>query len=265
MSVARAYANLFTMGHCAPAVMRTLGDVSAPGKDWLVTLSAGMPGGIGNTGHECGAVTSSVMKASRRRSSPMGVLLAVAVLFVLFTALESVQPDEPAYALLSLVIAGLGIVALRVCGVSRQEMRLRFAPLSLVGGVLLAAATLLMLPILASSSGFVGWRWLPALVYAPSSGVAQEFFFRGTVLPALERAVPGRTGMALLMHSALFVVWHLRTFTLLPSPSVALVVATVLFLAGTAWGRQVQDDGTIVWSAAQHSLFLIAISMFDWA
>jgi C_GCAxxG_C_C family probable redox protein len=41
--------------------MRTIGDLSAPGKDWLVRFSAGMPGGIGNTGHECGAVTSSLV------------------------------------------------------------------------------------------------------------------------------------------------------------------------------------------------------------
>ena len=29
--------------------------------EWLVRLSAGMPGGIGNTGHECGAVTSPLV------------------------------------------------------------------------------------------------------------------------------------------------------------------------------------------------------------
>jgi C_GCAxxG_C_C family probable redox protein len=57
----RAFANLLRMGHCAPTVMRTIGDLSAPGKDWLVRFSAGMPGGIGNTGHECGAVTSSLV------------------------------------------------------------------------------------------------------------------------------------------------------------------------------------------------------------
>ncbi|MCU0505730.1 MAG: C-GCAxxG-C-C family protein, partial [Chloroflexi bacterium] len=42
--------------------MQTLVDVSSTGSsaetEWLVRLSAGMPGGIGNTGHECGAVTS---------------------------------------------------------------------------------------------------------------------------------------------------------------------------------------------------------------
>lgn len=54
----RAFANLTRMGHCAPTAMRTILDVSSADADWLVRLSAGMPGGIGDTGHECGAVTS---------------------------------------------------------------------------------------------------------------------------------------------------------------------------------------------------------------
>jgi C_GCAxxG_C_C family probable redox protein len=54
----RGFANLLRMGHCAPTAMQTILDVSATDKDWMVRLSAGMPGGIGNTGHECGAVTS---------------------------------------------------------------------------------------------------------------------------------------------------------------------------------------------------------------
>ncbi len=58
----RGFSNLLRMGHCAPTVMQTIVDVSsteAPTDgEWLVRLSAGMPGGIGNTGHECGAVTS---------------------------------------------------------------------------------------------------------------------------------------------------------------------------------------------------------------
>jgi C_GCAxxG_C_C family probable redox protein len=49
------------MGHCAPTVMQTLLDVSSMDKEWLVRLSAGMPGGIGNTGFECGAVTSPLV------------------------------------------------------------------------------------------------------------------------------------------------------------------------------------------------------------
>lgn len=54
-------ANLIRMGHCAPTVMQTLLDVASTQKEWLVKLSAGMPGGIGNTGFECGAVTSPLV------------------------------------------------------------------------------------------------------------------------------------------------------------------------------------------------------------
>jgi len=53
----RAFSNLLRMGHCAPTAMQTILDVSSTDKEWLVRLSGGMPGGIGNTGHECGAVT----------------------------------------------------------------------------------------------------------------------------------------------------------------------------------------------------------------
>jgi hypothetical protein len=46
--------------------MQTLLDVSSAEKEWLVRLSAGMPGGIGNTGFECGAVTSSLVLMGTR-------------------------------------------------------------------------------------------------------------------------------------------------------------------------------------------------------
>ncbi len=54
----RGFTNLLRMGHCAPTSMKTSLDVSSMDKEWLVKLSAGMPGGIGNTGHECGGFTS---------------------------------------------------------------------------------------------------------------------------------------------------------------------------------------------------------------
>ncbi len=62
----RAFSNLLRMGHCAPTVMQTISDVTSCEKEWLVRLSAGMPGGIGNTGHECGAVTSSLVQLGLR-------------------------------------------------------------------------------------------------------------------------------------------------------------------------------------------------------
>lgn len=62
----RAFANILRMGHCAPAVMQTILDVSSTRKEWLVRLSAGMPGGIGNTGFECGGVTSPLVLLGMR-------------------------------------------------------------------------------------------------------------------------------------------------------------------------------------------------------
>ena len=61
-----AFSNLLRMGHCAPTVMQTIMDISSVEKEWLVKLSAGMPGGIGNTGHECGAVTSPLVVLGTR-------------------------------------------------------------------------------------------------------------------------------------------------------------------------------------------------------
>ena len=65
--MSRALSNLLRMGHCAPSVACTLtgsaglaGRIHDPG-DWLVRLAAGLPGGIGNTGGECGGVTAPLL------------------------------------------------------------------------------------------------------------------------------------------------------------------------------------------------------------
>lgn len=57
--------NMLRMGHCAPAVMRTILDISERREDWPVRLVAGLPGGIGNTGFECGGLTSPVAMLGR--------------------------------------------------------------------------------------------------------------------------------------------------------------------------------------------------------
>jgi C_GCAxxG_C_C family probable redox protein len=41
--------------------MKTFVDASCTHQDWMVKLMSGMPGGIGNTGHECGAFTSPLV------------------------------------------------------------------------------------------------------------------------------------------------------------------------------------------------------------
>ena len=127
------------------------------------------------------------------------------------------------------------------------------------------ATTLLLLPILASSTSFSGWDWLPALIYAPASGIAQELYFRSSLLPGLERIFGYKRTTALVTQASIFVGFHLRTFRALPSLAIALVVAVVLFLAGCGWGWQVQRDRTVYWAMLQHSLFLMLMSMFTWS
>ena len=63
----RSVTNLLRMGHCAPTVMQTMLDASGTETCWLVKLTAGLPGGIGNTGGECGAVTSLLILLGLRR------------------------------------------------------------------------------------------------------------------------------------------------------------------------------------------------------
>jgi hypothetical protein len=58
---ARSMDNLLRMGHCAPAVMQTVLDLNHTEQEWLIKLMAGMPGGIGNTGFECGGITSPLV------------------------------------------------------------------------------------------------------------------------------------------------------------------------------------------------------------
>lgn len=57
----RGLSNLSRMGHCAPAVTQTILDLTRTDGDWLVRVAAGLPGGIGNTGFECGGVTAAVL------------------------------------------------------------------------------------------------------------------------------------------------------------------------------------------------------------
>ena len=58
----RGLSNLLKMGHCAPAVMQTLLDLGNTKEEWLVRMCAGLPGGIGNTGFECGEITAPLIQ-----------------------------------------------------------------------------------------------------------------------------------------------------------------------------------------------------------
>jgi len=76
----RSVSNLLRMGHCAPTVMQTMLDASDTEADWLVLLTAGLPGGIGNTGGECGGLTAPLVLMGlrhRREETPDGLPVVV--------------------------------------------------------------------------------------------------------------------------------------------------------------------------------------------
>jgi len=58
---ARSLNSLLTMGHCAPAVMKSLADLGGFDAEGPVRLAAGLPGGIGDSGGECGGLTSPLL------------------------------------------------------------------------------------------------------------------------------------------------------------------------------------------------------------
>ena len=62
----RSVSNLLRMGHCAPTVMQTMLDASDTEGQWLVLLMAGLPGGIANTGGECGGLTAPLVQIGLR-------------------------------------------------------------------------------------------------------------------------------------------------------------------------------------------------------
>jgi C_GCAxxG_C_C family probable redox protein len=64
----RSLANLLRMGHCAPTVMKTVLDSYQADAPWLVKLTAGLPGGIGNCGNECGGITSPLVLLGLRHA-----------------------------------------------------------------------------------------------------------------------------------------------------------------------------------------------------
>lgn len=211
-------------------------------------------------------MTTITPSATPRYLIPFGVALFITLIMgVAITVLDVLQPTEPVLAILAFIPGIISIAILSAAGLSRAELNLRLARASLPGLVALAATTLLLLPILGSSTGWTGWQWLPGLVYAPASGIAQEIYFRASLLPALERAVHGKRAIAILLHAVIFVGYHYRTFCSIRSLPITILVATVLFTAGCGWAWQVQRDRTVFWAIVQHSLFLMLMSMFEWA
>ncbi len=64
----RALSNLLRLGHCAPTVARTVLDAANVRSAALIRAAGGLPGGIANTGEECGGITGALMGLGLRHA-----------------------------------------------------------------------------------------------------------------------------------------------------------------------------------------------------
>jgi len=178
-----------------------------------------------------------------------------------YTALQTLfvlgYVSEAWSAILGFAPGVLGVGALLLAGGSRADCFLQFKRLSWAGFAVLAGIFVFALAAVLPFSVWQGWSWLAALVYAPASGISQELFFRSSLLPAFRVAFPGRSGLALVLHSILFGLWHIGPLFLGAPPWAVVAVMFVPFLSGLGWGWQVKRDRTIVWAMLQHSLFWV--------
>ncbi len=194
------------------------------------------------------------------------IIVIVLLMGAFYTFLDIRQLTEPLNSILSFVPGLLSFAAIIFTKMQPSISQSYLIPrkLSIHGSIALAVVIVCLLPILLSTSGKVGWHWLPALVYAPASGITQELYFRASLLPAMEGLVHNRKLAAIFLQSTVFVVFHLRTFISIGANPILAVVVVVLFVAGSAWGYQVQKDRTIIWAVALHGTFLVIMSMFKW-
>lgn len=176
-------------------------------------------------------------------------------LAVPYIVLNTVFPGPALTYTLGMALALLAVGALLLAGIAPRDLFLRVALPSRKGAALLALLLIFIPGALLAGRG-QPLDALGDLVYAPVSALAQELYFRSALLVALTHICRDRARLALVLQAALFALWHIRVFeatAILP----ALAVLALTFGAGLAWGAQVQRDRTLVWSALEHTLFLI--------
>jgi hypothetical protein len=189
------------------------------------------------------------------RPPPRTALLAIVLLWVAYTALNTWYPGPLAVCILGALPGLLGIVVVRTGDVRWSVCFLRGARLSRGGGAALALL-LPFIPLALLSRGGEPVSVARLLVYAPLSALEQELYFRGVLLPLLLRAMPSVPRRAVGLQAILFAGWHLRALRVTTVP-VAVVVLLGVAVAGFVWGWQVRRDGTIWYAAAEHALLLL--------
>jgi C_GCAxxG_C_C family probable redox protein len=113
----RSLANVLREGHCAPTVMKTLLDATGADAAWLVKLVTGLPGGIGNTGNECGAVTAPLVVLGLRHAREPAVDGVPVVVSKGRALLHAFQASHGSCACRDLLV--LGRLPLRCIGIVR--------------------------------------------------------------------------------------------------------------------------------------------------
>lgn len=206
-------------------------------------------GGFGNRGD------------GRRLSLASGIIL---LLWLVYTVIYTLPLHNALSAALEIIPGALGLSVLIVgLGFTPEECYLRLRPISKQGFTVLMSFLLVLLPILLTGR-WVGWNWTAGLIYAPANGIAQELFFRASLLPITIRLFRHNRLLAVLVQSALFTIWHIPlAFTTAPLTG-AIAVVIVTFIGGMAWGWQVQRDRTVYWAMCQHIVYLILMSLFVW-
>jgi len=191
----------------------------------------------------------------------------VVLLWLAYTALQTLfvmqHLSEALAAILGFIPGILGVSALLVAGLTPGDCHLRVAPLSRMGLAVLAAVFFFALAAILPFGVWTGWNWIAAFVYAPASGISQELFFRAALLPAIMVTFKNRPFLALVLHSALFGLWHIGPLFVGAPLWAVVAILFVPFLLGIGWGWQVQWDKTVVWAMVQHSLIWIIGSPFS--
>ncbi len=192
----------------------------------------------------------------RRIAVPLVLLLLVP-----YTAYFWASPTGLGSTILGFLPGLIGIGLLLGSGFQTPDLYLRPGHLSRRGGLALAAVFPLLAVIVASGT-WSGWDRAHPLESA-LGGVAQELYFRASVLPAMLWLLRGRLRSALVGHGMLSVAWHARMFTQ-SGLVLGVVIFLVLLIAQLAWGYAANHDRTVVWVTLQHMAFLVAMSPFTW-
>ena len=199
--------------------------------------------------------------------SESNAFIIVLILWLVYTVLQTLflmgYASEGWSALLGFVPGVLGVGVLLLAGRSRADCYLQVRGISWAGLAVLAAVFVFALAAVLPFGVWQGWSWLAALVYAPTSGISQELFFRSSLLPAFETIFKDRRRLALLSHSVLFGLWHIGPLFVGAPLWAVLAVMFVPFLSGLGWGWQVQRDRTVVWAMLQHSLIWVIGLQFE--